>query len=108
MSEKRKCRRSDFRVSMRVHCVVGEANEIFDIELQNISREGIGFFSNSFIEVQEFYDTDLYVDQEVIKTVIKIVHCHRLPTGGFIYGAEFVGMPEQDRFRIDVYQIVHD
>lgn len=107
MLNKRKNKRIDLEVKLILHKVTGGETEKYEIRVNDISREGIGFYSDSFLEVQEYYDTELLLEQEVIKTVIKILHCKR-EEGGFEYGAEFVGMSEQDKFRIDVYQIVHE
>lgn len=110
MSEKRKYKRSelDVKVQMR-RCDNPDHKEII-VEVHDLSREGIGFYSNENIKIGEYYDAEIVIwTKEVIKVVLKIVRRTILLEKDFMsYGAEFIGLSESEKFRIDVYQCVED
>ena len=46
--------------------------------------------------------------KEVVDAVIEIVRRDALPEGGYKYGCRFIGMPDTDALKIDIYQIFND
>ncbi|WP_099468297.1 PilZ domain-containing protein [Konateibacter massiliensis] len=110
MEEKRRCKRSVLNAKIQLrHCNV-EDNQKIDVEVHDMSREGLGFYSESGLIIGDYYDTEIEIwTKEVIQVVIKIVRKTLLSNEDKVsYGGEFVGLSENEKFRIDVYQCVED
>ena len=67
------------------------------VNVVDISKSGVGFTSNEVLEVGSFYDVKLQIwTKEVINAVVEIVR------------RSFVGMPETDSLKIEIYQIFNE
>lgn len=110
MNEKRKYKRSDLDVTVQLRQCDNPEHKKITVEVQDLSREGIGFYSTEDIEIGEYYDAEIVIwTKEVIKVVLKIVRRTQLNNKEVIsYGAEFIGLSEGEKFRIDVYQCVEE
>lgn len=110
MNEKRKAKRSNLNVSVQIHKCDREDKKSVNVQVQDLSKSGIGFVTNEILETGEYYDADITIwTKEVIKSVIKIVRVNpKGDTGLISYGSEFVGLSEMEKFRIDVYQCVEE
>lgn len=111
MQERRKYKRLDIDVSIQLRKLPREnqspAEEI-GIEVCDISRVGMGFVAEQKLEVGSFYDAKITIwTKEVLQTVIEVVRVMPKPDG-YMYGATFVGMPEKDALKIDIYQLFHE
>lgn len=109
MNEKRKSKRTELESKLVVSRLDGgEGAKEVSIDILNVSKTGIGFNSSSPLEIGAVYEGFLRIwTQEVIHTFIEIV---RIEKKGdlFNYGGLFIGMPEMEAARIEVYQTVQD
>lgn len=110
MDEKRKAKRSDLNVLVQIHKCDRDDKKSVNVQVQDLSKSGIGFVTNEKLEIGEYYDADITIwTKEVIKSVIKIVRVNPKPDSDLVsYGSEFVGLSEMEKFRIDVYQCVEE
>lgn len=111
MDEKRKSRRLDLDVAIelsRIDCGDGTTTvKLANVDVVDLSRSGIGFFSRQELAVDGFYNTKIQIwTKDIIEAIIKIVRC-REENGGYHYGATFVGMIDKDALKIDVYQMCY-
>ncbi len=85
----------------------GSAEEV-TIEINDVSKSGIGFESEVPLQIGTVYESYLTIwTKEVIHAFLQIVRIE-LKGDIFSYGATFVGMPEMDAMRIETYQTIHD
>ncbi len=110
MEEKRKSRRLDLDVSIELERLdQGEMTTVkmIHVNVTDLSRSGIGFFSSVPMEVGSHYDTRLKIwTNETIQSVIRIVRCDKAPDG-YSCGATFVGMTSTDELKIDIYSMLN-
>ena len=66
-----------------------------DIEVFEISAGGVGFRSKSVLPLNYYFNAKIVLGEpdNVVYAVIKIIRSQKLDDG-FIYGCEFVGLPE--------------
>ena len=98
--EKRKSKRTDISVQISIrqlgdNFVSGFSPESVEVHVIDISQDGIAFKSE-----HEF--------KESIATVIEIVRKGNEQDKYTTYGCRFVGVSPEDRFKINVYQIVDE
>lgn len=108
MEERRKSKRTQLNSKLVISRLDGNNNQEVDIEILDVSRSGVGFSCDTPLHIGEVYESFLTIwTKEVIHAFLQIV---RIEMKGslFIYGASFVGMPEMDASRIEVYQTIHD
>lgn len=112
MVEKRKAKRLELEVSIELSRILEEDGvttlKIAQVDVVDLSRNGIGFFTNQELEIGSFYTTKIQIwTKDIIEAIIKIVRCKK-ENGGYHYGAIFVGMIDKDALKIDVYQMFFD
>lgn len=109
MEEKRKYKRSLLNAIIQLR-ECNDRNQKINVDVNDLSREGIGFFSAQDLKIGDYYDTEIVIwTKEIIQVVIKIVRKTNQPDKNRIsYGGEFIGLSETEKFRIDVYQCVQD
>ena len=74
----------------------------------NVSKTGIGFICDEILEMGAVYEAYLTIwTKEVIHAFIEIVRIEKTAEN-YEYGGLFIGMPEIDLQRIDVYNVVSD
>jgi hypothetical protein len=82
-----------------------DSNDI-PIEVVDLSKSGIGFTSTHVIEMGVVYECYLRIwTQEVIHAFLQVARTEKKGEN-YEYGAFFIGMPEMDSARIDVYHLV--
>ena len=75
------------------------------VDVIDLSKSGIGFKCEKLLEMNSVYEAELTIwTKEVIHTFINIT---RFDNSGDdnVYGATFVGMPEADSCKIDIYDL---
>ena len=112
MEERRKHKRLDLEVMVELERLDEESVttlKYVHVEVTDISRSGLGFKSKADLEIGSYYDTRIQIwTKEVVDAVIEIVRRDALPEGGYKYGCRFIGMPDTDALKIDIYQIFND
>ena len=76
------------------------------IEVTDVSKTGVGFKCALPLEIAGVYEAFLTIwTKEVLHAFIEIVRIEKREDM-FFYGGIFIGMPELDAQRIEVYQTV--
>ena len=78
-----------------------------EIEVVDVSKGGVGFICNVPLKIGAVYESFLTIwTKEVIHAFLQIVRIEMKGVDKYSYGASFVGMPEMDAQRIEVYQTI--
>lgn len=105
--ERRKTRRTDLDSKLVIKRLDGMGGNEATIKIVDVSKKGIGFDCAEALQIGEVYEAYLTIwTKEVIHAFLQIVRIE-LKAGGYGYGAIFIGMPEMDSARIEVYQTVN-
>lgn len=110
MEERRKNKRTDMDSKLVIKRVDGDSehNGEASIQIVNVSKSGVGFTCEELLLIGEVYEVYLTIwTKEVIHTFVRIVRME-LQADGYGYGAVFVGLPEAEAARIEVYQTFND
>lgn len=108
MEERRKNKRTELNSKLVTKRIDGESHKEVAIEIIDVSKNGIGFSCDEVLNIGAVYETYLTIwTKEVIHAFIRIVRIE-LVEERFEYGAMFVGLPEMDASRIEVYQTVNE
>ena len=105
----RKSRRMDLVSKLIIKRLSGKktdgASEVI-IDVQNVSKTGVGFTCDTLLEIGTVYEAYLTIwTKEVIHAFVEIVRIEK-EEKTFSYGGIFIGMPEMDAARIEVYDTV--
>ncbi len=107
MEERRRSKRTSIQTSVIIKRL-DEGHEEVAIDIVDISKSGIGFTCNEPLTIGAVYESYLTIwTKEVLHAFLQIVRIE-LQDKEFAYGAVFIGMPEMDANRIEVYQSFHD
>jgi hypothetical protein len=98
--DKRKAKRLPIKLDLTISDLFCQDNvkaniDEADIEVFDISTRGIGFYSASVLPLNFYFNAKIVLGSEdnLVYTVVKIVRAQ--PHGdSYIYGCEFVGLPE--------------
>lgn len=86
-----------------------QQSEEVGIEILDLSKTGIGFLCDKKLDIGAVYEAYLTIwTKEVIHAFLEIRRIEKLDDGNYNYGAIFIGMPEMDAARIEVYQTVEE
>lgn len=108
MGERRKAKRTDMASRLVIKRLDGEKNNEVAINITDVSKSGIGFECAQPLMIGEVYESYLTIwTKEVLHAFLQIVRID-LKEGVYSYGAIFIGMPEMDSARIEVYQTIND
>lgn len=104
MEERRKSMRMGLESTIIVKRIDDGRSENVTIEIQDISKTGVGFLCREELEMGAIYESHITIwTKEVIHTLLKIVREGK-HGDGYQYGAQFMGLSEIDAFRISVYE----
>ena len=105
--DRRKDRRTDMESKLVIKRLDDAGGHEVTIQIIDVSKNGVGFECNEPLQIGEVYEAYLTIwTKEVIHAFLQIVRID-LKDGGYGYGAIFIGMPEMDAARIEVYQTVN-
>ncbi len=111
MEERRRSKRTEMQSQLiikRLDAAGDKGNDIVAIEIQDVSKGGVGFTCKEVLQIGSVYESYLTIwTKEVLHAFLQIVRIE-LKQNEFVYGATFVGMPEVDSGRIGVYQTFHE
>ena len=111
MQERRKSKRSELQSTLimkRLDAGNEQENNIVSIDIQDISKTGVGFFCKEILQIGAIYEAYLTIwTKEVLHAFLQIARIE-LHEQDIFYGASFVGLPEVDANRIGTYQIIND
>lgn len=104
MDERRRSKRSDLSGTIIIKRLDKQEQET-NIEIVDLSKTGLGFLSPHQLNVGAVYECFLTIwTKEVIHAFLEIQRIERISEQQFNYGAVFIGMPETEASRIQVYQ----
>ena len=99
MEEQRRAKRTPIQMSLEVSSVFKQGNVRArhmhaPIEICNVSRNGFGFATESFLPIGYYFAAKLNFLQtgKSLKCVVRIVRQGKEEDGKYFYGCEFVGM----------------
>ena len=108
MNERRKTKRMELASRLIIKQLDGTGEKEVAIQVEDVSKTGIGFTSIEPLSIGTVYEGYLTIwTKEVLHAFIEIVRIEK-KDDIFEYGAIFIGMPEMEAARIEVYQTVND
>lgn len=108
MVERRNSKRTELKSKLLVKRLDSGKQEEIGVDIANVSKTGIGFYCDELLDMGAVYESYLTIwTKEVIHAFIEIVRIEKT-TDAFEYGGLFIGMPEVDLQRIEVYNVVAD
>lgn len=106
MENRRKSNRRELTSQLVLTRLGGGNGEKVEIDIVDVSKTGIGFTCDTALEIGAVYETYLRIwTQEVLHAFLEIVRIEK-KDNVFSYGGIFIGMPEMDAARIEVYDTV--
>ena len=108
MEDRRKSKRSELNSKLVLKRLDQKSEEI-GISILDVSKTGIGFECNQALSIGSVYESYLTIwTKEVIHAFLEIRRIEKVDDATYNYGAIFIGMPEMDSARIEVYQTVEE
>lgn len=111
MVEKRRSKRVKANLQLNVSTLFKQDNVKISnisspIEVQNVSKGGIGFVSKSILPIGYYFNANLTLGDEAdeLYCVVRIIRCTPLDNDQFSYGCEFVGMAPVLNYIFDNYE----
>lgn len=106
MEERRRNDRSKLESKLVLKRLDEEQGEEVTIDIVDVSKTGVGFTCEKALEIGAVYEAFLTIwTKEILHTFVEIVRIEKLE-GLFNYGSIFIGLPEMEAARIEVYQTV--
>ncbi len=108
MEERRRSNRRELTSTIIVKRLDGSPiNEEVEIDIVDVSKTGVGFTCSKALEIGAVYEAYLRIwTQEVLHAFLEIVRIEKKGSQLYGYGGIFIGMPEMDAARIEVYDTV--
>lgn len=108
MEERRRSKRTELHSVLVIKRLGSQDEQEVTIEINDISKTGVGFICEEPLAIGNVYESYLTIwTKEVLHAFLRIVRIEMID-GEFHYGAVFIGMPEMDAARIEVYQTIND
>lgn len=108
MEDRRKNKRTELK-SRLVLTRLDQKSEEVGIDILDVSKTGIGFNCQHKLTIGSVYEAYLTIwTKEVLHAFLEIRRIEKIDDENFNYGAIFIGMPEMDAARIEVYQTVEE
>lgn len=114
MEERRKNRRMELSAKLLIKRMdrsgySEEINKEVNIEIQDVSKTGVGFQCDEGLEVGAVYECFLTIwTKEVLHCFLEIVRVDPGENGMYVYGSIFIGMTEIDASRIETYSTIEN
>lgn len=103
MEERRKSDRTDLQSRLLVKRIDSGKPEEVGVEVRNVSKTGIDFYCDEILDIGAVYEAYLTIwTKEVIHAFIEITRIEKV-VDTYEYGGLFIGIPEIDIERTDVY-----
>lgn len=115
MIEKRRSKRLPIKLTLEVSSLFKQDNVDVEninapIEVNNVSRVGIGFTSESVLPIGYYFNARLELGKEdnALNCVIKIIRQEQKEEGLYYYGCEYVGLANVLYYIFDEYEKLLD
>lgn len=113
--ERRRSKRMDINVRIKLNSVRSKGDisalkkEAFDVDVVNISKDGLAFCCPEKLEINTYYDTTVLLwTKEKIQTVIEIIRMEDRGDKPSLYGCRFIGIMPADQLKIQIYEMVSE
>lgn len=109
MEEKRGSTRMSLSAQLLLKNMSGETEkeEAVEIDVLDVSKTGVGFNCGIPLEIGAVYETHLKIwTDEVIHAFLKVVRIEQIDDGKYTCGTIFIGLPEMNAKRIEVYDML--
>lgn len=110
MEEKRDGRRMSLSARLLIKNMNDEsakADEVA-IEVLDVSKTGVGFICDVPLSIGAVYETYLKIwTDEVIHAFLRIVRIEQTKEERYVCGTIFIGLPEMNAARIEVYDLIN-
>jgi hypothetical protein len=104
MDERRRNNRLELMSKIVINRLDGSKKEEIAIEVNDVSKTGVGFQCKEALNIGAVYESYLTIwTKEIIHAFIEIVRIEKVGQA-YIYGGIFIGMPEMDASRIEIYE----
>jgi hypothetical protein len=109
MQERRRAKRMPITLSLEISNLYKQDNVLVGnlhapIEVINISKDGIGFCSESVLPIGYYFNANINLGKEdTLHSVVKILRSQPGEDNLTTYGCEFVGMPAILSYLFDEY-----
>lgn len=108
MEDRRKNKRLELTGEIILKELGTESIEACEIKITDASSTGMGFSTDKQLTIGNNYEAKLTIwTKEVLHVIVQIVRASK-ENDTFHYGGLFIGMPEEVKQRIDVYELVED
>ena len=108
MEERRKSKRSELQSRLVIKRLDNNGTDEVNIDIIDVSKTGVGFNCDVALEIGAVYESYLTIwTKEVLHAFLEIRRIEK-QANTYVYGASFIGMPEMDAARIEVYQTVEE
>lgn len=108
MQERRRSKRSPMQSTLIMKRIDNNVTDEVAIEINDVSKSGIGFNCSQILQIGTIYEAYLTIwTKEVLHAFLQVVRIE-MKGDSFVYGASFVGLPEMDASRIEVYQTLNE
>lgn len=107
MEDKRRNMRTTLKSKLLIKKLGTESSGMeVPIEITDVSKTGVGFNCIQPLEIGAVYEAFITIwTKEVIHAFIEIIRIEKREDS-YSYGGIFIGMPEMDAARIEIYQTV--
>lgn len=109
MEEKRNDRRMGLSAKLLIKNMNDTASQAEEaaIEVLDVSKSGVGFMCDTPLSIGAVYETRLKIwTDEVIHAFLKVVRIEQTEDERYMCGTIFIGLPEIDAKRIEVYDLL--
>ena len=107
MEDRRKNRRLELAGELIIKGLSG-TTEAVDINILDASTNGLGFRTQKQLTIGDIYEANLTIwNKETLHVFVQVVRA-AVDENGYHYGGIFIGMPEDVKMRIQVYETVED
>lgn len=113
--ERRKSNRLDINATIQLNSVRNKKNvdslnkDAFEVEVVNISKDGLAFKTVEKLELNTYYDTNITLwTKEKFQTVIEVIRMENYGEAQTLYGCRFIGIMPSDQLKIQIYEMVSD
>ncbi len=108
MEERRRGKRLELSGEILLQELGGGQGDTVDINITDASTVGIGFSTHKKLNLGDNYEANLVLwNKEKIHVFVQIVRAE-IKDDLYHYGGLFIGMPEDVKMRIQVYETIED
>lgn len=108
-AERRRSKRTSMPSTLTIKKLGGNMRgNTVTVNVLNVSKTGVGFSCDEALQIGDVYESFMPIwTKEVLHVIMQIVRIELIGET-YTYGALFIGMPEIDMARIEVYQTVNE